>query len=107
MIQMNLVTKQGHRLREAAYNCWGRQGSRHGCGVWDGHVHTATFKMDNQGPTVQHMELCPLLRGFRDGRGVWGRMDMWMCMTESLPVHLKLSQHCLLIGYTRIQNKKL
>ena len=27
-------------------------------GVWDGHVHTALFKMDNQqGPTIQHMEL--------------------------------------------------
>ena len=28
-------------------------------GVWDGHVHTAMFKMDNQqGPTVKHMEFC-------------------------------------------------
>ena len=28
-------------------------------GVWDGHVHTAMFKMDNQqGPTEQHRELC-------------------------------------------------
>ena len=31
-------------------------------GVWDGHVHTAIFKMDNlQGPTVQHRELCSVL----------------------------------------------
>ena len=45
-------------------------------GVWDGHVHTAIFKMDNQqGPTVQHRELCSVLCGSLDGRGVWGRMD--------------------------------
>ena len=54
-------------------------------GVWDGHVHTAMFKMDNQqGPTVQHMELCSMLCGSLDGRGVWGRMDTCVCMTESL-----------------------
>ena len=27
-------------------------------------------------------------------------------MFEVLAVHLKLSQHCLLIGYTPVQNKK-
>ena len=27
--------------------------------AWDGHVHTAIFKMDNQqGTTIQHKELC-------------------------------------------------
>ena len=31
-------------------------------GVWDRHVHTAAFKIDNQqGPTVQHRELCLIL----------------------------------------------
>ena len=51
MIQMNLFTKQKetHRLGEGA--C-GRQGLRMGgsnsSGVWDGHVHTAIFKMDSQ-----------------------------------------------------------
>ena len=31
-------------------------------GVWDGHVHTAIFKIDNQrGPTTQHRELCLIL----------------------------------------------
>ena len=45
-----------------------------------------------------------MLRGRLDGRGVWGRMDTCICMTESL--------HCppittLLIGYTPIKNKKL
>ena len=32
--------------------------------------------MDNQqGPTVEHMELCSMLCSNLDGRGVWGRMD--------------------------------
>ena len=38
-------------------------------------LHTATFKMDNQqGPTVQCMELCSMLCGSLHGRGVWERM---------------------------------
>ena len=41
--------------------------------VWDGHVHTAIFKMDNQqGPTVQHVELSSMLCGSRNGSRVWG-----------------------------------
>ena len=44
---------------------------------------TAIFKVDNQGgPAVQHRELCSILCGGLDGRGVWGRMDT--CMVESL-----------------------
>ena len=51
---------------------WGRDNY----GVWDQHVHTAVFKMDNQqGPTVYHWELCSVLYGSLDGREVWGRMD--------------------------------
>ena len=42
----------------------------------------ALFKMDNQqGPTVQHLELCSMLCGSLDGRGIWGRMDVCTCMT--------------------------
>ena len=29
-----------------------------------------------------------------DGRGVWGRMAVSLCMAESLHCSLKLSQHC-------------
>ena len=50
MIQMNLFRKQKetHRLREQIYGCLT--------------VHTAIFKMDNQqGPTVEHIELCSIL----------------------------------------------
>ena len=32
---------------------------------------------------------------------------MHICIAESLSVQLKLSQHCLLISYTPIQNKKV
>ena len=43
---------------------WGRRGGKDSYGVWDGHVLTATFKMENQqGPTIQHMERCSVLRG--------------------------------------------
>ena len=43
--------------------------------------YTALYKLDNQqGLPVQHMELkC----GSLDGRGVWGRMDICICMAES------------------------
>ena len=72
-----------------------------------GKKHTATFKMDNQqGPIVQHMELCSMLCASLDGNRVWGRMDSCICMAESL--------HCLpeiittlLIDYIPIQDKKL
>ena len=54
-------------------------------GVWDGHVHTAIFKIHNQhGPTVQHRELCSMLHGSLDGRGVQGRGDTCICVAESL-----------------------
>ena len=36
-------------------------------------MHTAVFKIGNQqGPTVQHMELCSMLRGSLDGKGRLG-----------------------------------
>ena len=42
-------------------------------GVWDGQVHTAIFKMDNQqGPPVEHRGLCSVLRGSLEGRGLGG-----------------------------------
>ena len=51
------------------------------------------------------MELCPMLYGSLDGRGVWGRMDTRMCLAESLcrPPETIIT---LLIGYIPIQNKK-
>ena len=37
-------------------------------------------------------------------RGDWILVYVWLGPS---PLHLKLSQHCLLIGYTPIQNEKL
>ena len=62
--------------------------------------------MDNQqGPTVQHMELCSMLCGSLDEKGDWGRMDTCICTAESLcgpPETITTS----LISYSPIQNKK-
>ena len=68
--------------------------------------HTAIFKMDNQEPTVEHVELFSMLCGSLDGKEVWRRMDTGRCMAKSL--------HCspetmtiLLISYTPKKKKKV
>ena len=58
--------------------------------------------MDNEGPTVQHRELCLMLCGSLDGRGVWGRMDTWMA--ESL--HCSRETITALFVNTPVQHKK-
>ena len=46
-----------------------------GQGVWDGHVHTAVLKMDNQqGPTVQNSMWLP---GWEGSLGENGYMHMY------------------------------
>ena len=63
--------------------------------------------MDHQqGPTVQHRELCSMLCGSLDGKEVWGRMDTCIYMAESL-FYSPETFTTLLIGYTAIQNKNL
>ena len=64
-------------------------------------IRTAVFKMDNQqGPPGQHVELCSMLCGSLDGRGVGGEwIHVWLSL---FAVQLKLS----LIGYTPMQNKQ-
>ena len=45
--------------------------------------------------TLWHRELCSVLCGSLDGRGVWARMDTCICMAESLPCPPEtISQHC-------------
>ena len=61
----------------------------------DIYFHTAIFNMCNQqGPTVKHMELCSMLCGSLDERGVRGRMDIVYIWLSVFAAHLKLSQHC-------------
>ena len=63
--------------------------------------HNVIFKVDNQqGLTVQRRELCLMLCGSLEGRGVWGRcVDMDICGCPPVTVT------ALLIAYTLIQNK--
>ena len=51
------------------------------------------------------MELCSMLCGSLQGRGVWGRMDTCICMAESLCCSPETTT-TLLISCTPIQNKK-
>ena len=75
--------------------------------MWDGHVHIAIFKMDNQqGSTVEHRELCLMLCGSLDGRGVWERTDTCIHMAES-PQCLPQIATTWLISCNPTQNKKL
>ena len=72
----------------------------------DGHVHTVIFKwIKQQGSTAQQAELCSVLCGSLDGRGVWGRIDTCISMAESLCCASKTITW--LIGYTPIKNKRL
>ena len=64
-------------------------------GLWDQHVHTPIFKMDNQQKTVSHMELSDqryvaAWMGEKFG-GAWIHVYVWLIR---FAVHLKLSQHC-------------
>ena len=51
------------------------------------------------------MELCSMLCGNLDGRGVWGRTDTSMCMAEPLGCSPE-TVTALLTSSTPIQNKK-
>ena len=105
----DLLSSTGDSALSSVITLWspaGRDEGRDSWGVWDGHGHSAVFNMENQqGPAGQHRGLCSVSRGSLDGRGVWGRMHMCICMAEFL--------HCspetitiLLLAYTPIQGKK-
>ena len=52
------------------------------------------------------MELCSMLCGSLNGKGVWGQMDTHIYVAESLRCSPE-TMITLLISYTPIQNKKL
>ena len=84
-------------------NSW-LPGGRDSLELWESRVHTVIFKMDNQqGPILQHMELCSMLCASLDVRGIWGRTDTCICMAES-PPYSPDTITTLLISYTSIQN---
>ena len=59
----------------------------------------------NRLSTIQHLELCLMLCYSLKKKGVWGRMDICICMAEFLHYSSEIIT-ILLIGYTPIQNKK-
>ena len=62
--ELRYKTERDSQTQRKNYGQVGRDNQ----GVWDKHVHTAVFKMENQqGPTVEHREHC----GSLEGRGVW------------------------------------
>ena len=70
--------------------------------VWDGHIifktgNTKELLLSSTGNSPQ----C----GSLDGRGIWGRMDICICMAESLCCSPETVTR-LLISYTPNQNKK-
>ena len=74
--------KQTHRYRKQTYGYQRRRGR---LGVWDCHVYTAMFKIDNQqGPTLQHREFCSIFCKNLNGKRIWKRIDTCICITESL-----------------------
>ena len=79
---MNLFTEQiqTHRLRKQTYGSHKRKKvERDKLGVWDENIHTTVYKIDRQqGPTVQHVELCSALRGSLNGRGLGENGYMYM-----------------------------
>ena len=94
MILMNIFAKQRQtcRLRELMV-MEGRVGERDRPGVWDGYVHTAKFKIENQqGPTVSHRELSSILCNYLFGK----RKDVCVC------IHIKLNHFAIYLKLTTL-----
>ena len=101
LLQLTYKIGKDSQTRKQTYGCWRGRDSQ---GVCEGHVHAAIPKMDNkQGPTVQNRELCSMLCGSLDKRGVWGRMDSSIQMAESL-YYSPETITTLLIGYVKSES---
>ena len=103
MIQMNILANQKQTNRDQIMVAGGMMGRRDSQGLWDEHIYTDIFKMDNQqGTTKQHMKLCSVLCGSLDGMGLQGRTDTCICIAEFLCCSPETIKACLLVGYTSI-----
>ena len=85
IMQMNLFTKQKetHRLRKWTYGCQGERIVREFGKV----IYMLLYSkwVTNRNLLYsKHMELYSMLCASLDGRGIWGRTDTCICMTESL-----------------------
>ena len=71
-------------------------------GVWDWHIYISIFKIVNQqGPAVEHRELCSVFCNNLNGKRIWKRIDTCICITESLCCTPE-TNITLLINYTPI-----
>ena len=62
-------------------------------GVWDGDMHTAIFKIDNQqGPTVQYRELCSISVITSVGKEFGKEQIHEICITQ-LPCYVLETPH--------------
>ena len=63
----NRLTDLEHKLMVTS----GEGRERYRLGVWDGHVHTAIIKIDNQqGPAVHHREPCSIFCNHLNGKRI-------------------------------------
>ena len=98
MIHKSLLTKQKETNR-LTYGC---QRGKDSQGVWDRHVHSAIFKMDNQqGPTTEQGTWPSTVwqPGWEEGLGENG--CTCMCMAEALCCSPETAT-ALLVGYMPI-----
>ena len=67
-------------------NLWLPKGKGQGKGqteVWDRPIPTIEFKTDNQqGPTMQHRELCSIFCKNQNGTIIWKGIDTYICITK-------------------------
>ena len=57
-MNISMKQKQTHRHREQTCGCQGgEEWERERLGVWDQQLQTIIYRMDKQGPTVQHREI--------------------------------------------------
>ena len=103
MIQMNLLTNKKETQTQKR-NLW-LPGGWDSQGVWEGHVHTAIFKMDtNKHLLYSTWNSAQCYVPVEMGGGFEGK-DTRTCMAESLRCSPETTT-TLLTGYTPIQNKK-
>ena len=97
----NELTKQKetHRLRKATHGCWGE-------GIvkdFEGHVHTAIFKMDNKSLLYSTWNSAQCYVAAWMGRGFIGEWVHAYVKAKSLHCSFETIATSL-IGYTPIQN---
>ena len=86
-------------LPRVSLQTWARDSYR----VWDGHVYTWITNKDLLYSTENSAQWYVAAWLGWQFVGEWIHVYVWL---RPFAVQLKLSQHCLLIGYTPIQNEK-